>query len=208
MPYACGCNQTSDCPAANPSTNTAGEACDTTMKKCTSACTASQLCNGGCCGSNGQCAGGGVDGACGIGGATCLDCTTSCNPGPTCNVSTGACGCTADSTCLNDNACHPVTGTQNWACNLDTNACCVPGFQNMYMGTTATCCTGLATSGFCDCYPNASSDQGNGAGNCCSGYSSGGLCACVPSGGNCYNKNVCCTGNCTVNIDPLLATCP
>src|SRR5262249_43819941 len=47
----CGCNSAADCPT--------GHACDSATKTCTTSCSASSPCNGGCCnGATGQCSAG------------------------------------------------------------------------------------------------------------------------------------------------------
>ena len=61
----CGCTRAADCPA--------GKACDVMSRKCVTACTPNQPCNGGCC-RNGMCSAGTDNASCGTDGGTCNPC--------------------------------------------------------------------------------------------------------------------------------------
>lgn len=63
---SCGCNSASDCPV--------GESCSPGTHQCTTSCSASQPCNGGCCGSSNTCTTGLAPAACGDNGGTCAAC--------------------------------------------------------------------------------------------------------------------------------------
>src|SRR5581483_1499955 len=108
----CGCSTAGDCAAQN--------ACDATGL-CTTTCSSTQACNGGCC--NGTtCAVGTLPGACGSTGGMCNDCSVSTN-GHAC-ISPGSsqiCGCSSASDCPNLQACTAgvcgTTCTSGQLCN-------------------------------------------------------------------------------------------
>jgi hypothetical protein len=117
-PWFCGCDGASDCAVADPGNGTAGQACDTGLKQCTSQCGAAALtpCNGGCCSStNGTCRAGARDDACGGSGAMCVDCVASCGPGPIC-LNASSCGCTGSLQCGLDLLCGMRNTCANNAC--------------------------------------------------------------------------------------------
>jgi hypothetical protein len=128
----CGCNTTSDCPAANG--NNPGESCDLTKHQCTSACSPTQQCNGGCCGA-GRCSSGTVSFACGTSGV-CANCESTCGTGTACI--SGACGCNSASDCTAQSCGARAT--------CMGGACCI-GFGQPCNGTG--CCSGNCVSGFC-----------------------------------------------------------
>src|SRR5205814_136706 len=90
---SCGCSVTTDCAK--------GKACDVAAKTCTSACSATQPCNGGCC-KAGTCVYGGDPKSCGDDGLACNDCATSPS-GNSCTfiaaTSGYRCGCSVPSQC-------------------------------------------------------------------------------------------------------------
>jgi hypothetical protein len=204
-PWACGCDAATDCLAANPMTNSAGQSCDTQGHNCTNKCRVNglTLCNGGCCtGDNGTCVGGGADAACGITGGLCNSCE-SCVPGPHCNTMTGACGCDTNNEC-NVSAMCTGNGKHEYECNLSSASCCIPGVDGFTdNGNPANCCVGTSTNGVCDCIGIGKSDNGNGA-NCCTLLiDNNNNCACVPRNGmtECFGKSSnCCNGGNCANI--------
>ncbi len=124
---ACGCAGPADCGAL--------QACDPNAMKCTSACGANQLCNGGCC-QAGTCAAGTANSACGGDGNACAACQGAT---PTCvNAACSAqCGGPNDGTCGQGNCC--------------SNGACVPGNAQSACGYTGACrdCTNQSTGTRC-----------------------------------------------------------
>jgi hypothetical protein len=159
---ACGCSTTSDCPS--------DLACDTSSGSCTTACSSSQPCNGGCC-NGGACATGAAQTACGTSGA-CVDCAGLAT-GTACLV-TGTCGCaSAASDCPAAEACDTSTSTCTSSCSSTqpcNSGCCSAA-------TGGTCGTNLC-SGLC---VDELTDNNNcgGCGITCSGTCSGGRCLVI-----------------------------
>lgn len=136
---ACGCNSANDCPT--------GTACDTATNKCTTSCSATQACNGGCCSSStgGTCVGGTANNACGSSGNVCADCASDVN-GHVCEpiAGGGQCGCTRLADC-------PALAT---AC---TNGTCA--YACVINGTTSNCSTGCCDPVSHVCQPGTSSSD-------------------------------------------------
>lgn len=140
----CGCNTSADCPT--------GRACDTTAKKCVTACSDTQRCNGGCCGANGQCTYGTTKTACGNDGGQCNDCSGN---GPGTNVCAfvnkgGVCGCSSSSDCPVNMACDTKTKQCTSTCNANQNCnrgCCDLTTSKCEVGNQPTAC-GDAPTGF------------------------------------------------------------
>ncbi len=209
---SCGCNGPGDCPS--------GMACDLNTHACTTACSAMQACNGGCCAiapgqAVGVCGAGNAPTACG-GMPLCVDCSTS-KAGHACIGA--ACGCANSSDCPADTACNMNTHLCETACgDANHTVCnggccagnvCATGTQNGACGTGGGICA-ACTAGTPTCVAGACTDAcgavGNGTcsyGTCCQG----GRCvagnqqtACGDSGtcSSCMNSpngNRCETGN-------------
>jgi hypothetical protein len=203
---ACGCNTAADCSTF--------QACDTTTHKCTSTCSASQPCNGGCCGSSGTCQGGSSKTACGDTGGACTDCSG--NPAGT-NVCAftskgGTCGCQTSTDCPIDNACDTKTHQCTTACTPAAGGalwcnrgCCDPNTSQCAAGSAPAAC-GDAPAGFVMiCTSCAGADEGpacvasrcgcTGPADCPGRTCSGGKC-CSAKGASCTKGSQCCSGAC------------
>jgi hypothetical protein len=72
-----GCNTVSDCAAAAPSKGMSGLACDKSIHSCTTHCSPSQPCNGGCCDfATSTCVVGNANNLCGGSGGICNNCSS------------------------------------------------------------------------------------------------------------------------------------
>jgi hypothetical protein len=176
----------SDDNCAGPADCPANQACDGTSHKCSSACTDSEPCNGGCCHS-GTCASGQLTAACGSAGAACVDCSAS-SLGGVCTA--GGCGCDGPNDCPNGAACDSNTHQCVTSCSATQpchGACCNNGV--CASGTSTTVCG--ASGALCaDC-------TGNSAGSACLG----GSCGCNSSsdcaaGQACDTTSHQCSGSC------------
>jgi hypothetical protein len=184
-----GCNAPSDCPA--------GQACNTASHACTSSCSSTQLCNGGCC-NLGTCVAGNANSACGGSGGVCLNCTAgqscvngSCASAASCTdgVKNGTetsidCGGGACPACGNGQACNVNTDCQSNSCvnGQCTTASCVPPTS------TTPCLIGTCINGVPSLVPTpagtscGASSSCDGSGNCVASCGAGQtLCggACV-----------------------------
>ena len=208
----CGCNTTSDCPT--------GRACNLATKTCTTTCSASQACNGGCC-NNGTCTTGSSTSTCGYNGLACDNCAVStdgdsCMSGP----SGYHCGCTsAVWDCPVGKACNPTTRQCTSDCSASSpchGGCCsagrcAPGTATNACGEDGSTCDSCAgcnrgtvcrastDGGYCgcnnadDCSASACWDH-----NSCAYLSFlGGTVCCGAEGASCGSSEDCCSGSCS-----------
>jgi hypothetical protein len=184
-----------------------GQACDTATGQCTSACSPTQTCNGGCC-NGGTCALGTAPTACGPAGATCHSCTGAA-AGSEC-LANGTCGCKSASDCPEHQACDTTARACTDVCSLAqpcnggccSGGACAAGTSSIACGSTgATCasCTGLTTGDACladgacgcksanDCPLHQACDVATGA--CSTACSSA-----QPCHGGCCNGGTCALG--------------
>jgi hypothetical protein len=133
------CTSTFGCPL--------GQACDPTSHTCTTSCSSTVPCNGGCCSAttNGTCQPGDADDACGgtaysnDGGGVCQSCATT-GEGPRCLVLHDGteiryCGCTSADQC-------PAL----WACGTGSND---TGPAALYRCQPSNCHNGVCNGGCC-----------------------------------------------------------
>jgi hypothetical protein len=121
---SCGCENASDCPT--------DEACDATTHVCSSTCSATQTCNGGCCNA-GTCAAGTGQTACGATGGVCASCPT----GQEC--ASGACVC--DSVSCPSGCCKGGSGGTCEAYASESTSSC---------GTGGASCAPCGSGDYCD----------------------------------------------------------
>jgi len=123
-------------------------ACDAQLHYCTTRCSATQPCHGGCC-ADGLCQSGLDDGACGQDGTACASCNA-LDPGPKCVMATtvdsptrpgGYCGCASATDCT-------ATGSRTQCQSASSQKrCCAP--TNATCGTATDCCGGVCAIGTC-----------------------------------------------------------
>ncbi len=129
------CKTEADCPK--------GRACDAASHYCTSACSATSLCNGGCC--NGGVCAPLSNAACGY--ATCSDCT-SAEEGHACLSLPGSrrCGCGSSADCNEQQACDLATMLCTDKCSKTQpcrGGCCDLASGTCVAGTSITACGGV-----------------------------------------------------------------
>lgn len=211
---SCGCNTAADCPHTN-------QACDVATHSCTSTCSPTQPCKGGCC-ENGTC-GGQKKTACGGDGLACVDCTG--NPaGNGCSFATKHCGCDSASDCAVGKACDTKTHICTDACSATQlcNGGCCSGTKCAAGDTVAACLFGsyaFNANGMCtacgaaargtQCLPfgaglhtcGCTADAQCGGGKVCKykGLNSTNAC-CVPKDGFSGSAGGCCSGVSLNNI--------
>lgn len=147
-----------------------GTSCDVAHGVCTTACSATQPCNGGCC-DGARCVTGDGSDKCALGQTLCGSCAGK-SAGSACLPSGGArvCGCNSATDCPPNQACDPATHTCTSSCDATrpcNGGCC---------SAAGTCQTGTDPA-VC----------GNNGGACapCSGNQNGHLCIAVSGGGQC-----------------------
>ncbi len=205
----CGCNFTTDCPQ--------GQSCDPNTKTCTTTCSATQPCNGGCCdGATNKCVGGLYAKQCGNTGGMCMDCADS--PDGTACLS-GKCGCTNTYSCPVGQACNSVTKKCGTACSTNqqcngacctaaTNGTCQPGTANNACGVAFGMCTNCTVAGVGPlCLTSGVSNQVCGCNDqtdcsapreCKAGAGRSYKWCCLPPGAFCViGNNQCCSGSCS-----------
>ncbi|MDB4995945.1 MAG: hypothetical protein JWM74_3377 [Myxococcaceae bacterium] len=124
---SCGCSSYTDCPA--------NMACDATTHLCTTKCSATQYCNGGCC--NGTtCAAGTDNASCGANFTMCKACS-GLNEGPTCGA-TKKCGCSVPADCQGGSTCALKNGSK---------VCCLP--KGAFSATAGNCCNSVTINQIC-----------------------------------------------------------
>ncbi len=158
-----GCTGASGCPV--------GEACNLTSHLCTTACTASQPCNGTCC-SGTTCQQTESPTACGAGGTVCASCTAA-DAGTTCVA--GACGCNNADDCAVGEACS--------ASHVCTTAC--SGSEACHggcCGSGGTCVTGTADDACGASGTTCGTCAGDSVGTKCVVITNGGACGCAGPG--------------------------
>lgn len=184
---AIGCSAPADCPV--------GQACDLSTNTCTTACSATQTCNGGCCNGT-SCVTGDSSDACALGQPLCGSCVGK-SSGSAC-VSMGgsnSCGCNSVTDCPPNQACNMTTHTCGPACDMTTpcNGGCCSALTN------GTCQTGNLDAvcgnngGLC------SACSGNSFGHKCIAMTGGGQCGCNTYPGDCPASATACTANVCVN---------
>jgi hypothetical protein len=161
-----GCGTAADCPM--------GQACSTATGLCTTSCSASQACNGGCCDGS-MCVAGTALSACALGNALCASCASAA-AGHACLSmgGTGVCGCTSASDCPVNQACSLATHTCGNACDsntpCNTGCCSSPNGGTCQTGTLdAACGSNGAVCGSCVANQN---------GHKCIAITGGGQCGC------------------------------
>jgi hypothetical protein len=168
-------------PCTGPSSCPAGQACGA-LGVCSTSCSATSPCNGGCCDGT-TCQPGTSSDACGLTGAACTMCSS---PTPACGASGTCVLCAAASDCPSGQACSG--GTCSTACSASTpcnggccdGTMCQPGNAVALCGTTGGACASCSGSTpFCN------------AGSC----AECGTATDCPSGLACYQGT--CSSNCT-----------
>jgi hypothetical protein len=153
------------------------------------ACSATQPCNGGCCGADGQCRDGTSDKSCGAGSEMCRDCATAAE-GPHCKLGSvgGHCGCGQIYECPVHLTCDYTTFTCSTTCVVDplystcNGGCCDPKTHTCAAGTdVATCGRTGSVCSLCATDPH---------GPTCMPYGTGGECGCTDIG-QCPQPDLC-----------------
>ena len=195
-----GCTSATDCPM--------GQSCDTTMGTCSTSCSASQPCNGGCCDGT-ACAPGNTTATCALSGTMCGTCSASPD-GKACLAIGGAavCGCMSATDCPANLACNTTTHKCGSACDASTpcnGGCCTSA-------SGGTCQTGTANP-VCGNNGNICGDcASNQNGHVCIVVTGGGQCGCNPADANngladCPSGATSCTANLCVNTCSSSAPC-
>src|SRR5205807_769102 len=122
-------------------------ACNTTTHLCSTACSAQQPCNGGCC--NGvSCQPGTADIACGPSMGACVNCLNDAK-GHRCIATSLQCGCASAADCPVGMACDVTTAICTTTCNANqpcaggccgSNNLCFVGSDNNHCGSVAGAC--------------------------------------------------------------------
>jgi len=126
-------------------------ACDATTLRCTTKCSSTQPCRGGCC-KGGTCQPGTEMTACGHDGMACGGCSAGLGDGPLClpwpyNDSPtrpgGYCGCSTSTDCTSptSNVCQPELTL--------TKRCCAPSNSSCSTVNPRGCCSGVCAAGTC-----------------------------------------------------------
>ena len=166
-----GCTSASECPP--------GQACAVADHQCTTACSATQPCNGVCC--TGTACAVETATACGVGGSTCQNCVT-VDAGAAC-VS-GSCGCNLASDCPVGESCSPALHTCVGTCSSTqpcNGGCCNGG----------TCSTGLVAGACGDTGGTCTNCAGQSVGTACVAEAKGGTCGCNSATTDCPANVLC-----------------